>query len=92
MACVNGYSLTAGGVILTLLIVAGVTFYFIPSMVAYTRDHPHRLAILIVNLLFGASGIGWIGSLIWALVTPRAIDMSIPVRALARRSHPRFSR
>jgi hypothetical protein len=70
----------AGVLLLVLLGVLGLCLYFIPAMVANARSHPHQLAILIVNLLFGATVIGWVGSLVWALVTPREVDFSIPVR------------
>lgn len=41
--------------------------YMIPSWVAFRRQHPNRFVILAVNVAFGATGIGWIGSLVWAL-------------------------
>jgi len=40
--------------------------YFIPSFVAFRRQHPNRWAILVINTVFGGTGLGWMGSLIWA--------------------------
>ncbi|ODT74039.1 MAG: hypothetical protein ABS76_38020 [Pelagibacterium sp. SCN 64-44] len=40
--------------------------YLIPSWVAFARRHPNRWPIFGINLVFGGTGLGWIGSLIWA--------------------------
>jgi hypothetical protein len=40
--------------------------YFIPSFVAFRRTHPNRWAILGINVVFGGTGIGWVGALVWA--------------------------
>lgn len=56
-----------GGAILLFALLAIVLFiYIIPSMVAFARKHPNRWAILAVNVVFGGTGIGWLGSLVWA--------------------------
>ena len=52
-----------GGAIL-LAIAIGV--YLLPSIVAMRRRHHQRLAIFMLNLLLGWSGLGWIVALIWA--------------------------
>lgn len=44
----------------------GMCVYFIPTGVAYSRDHRSFNAILIVNLLLGWSVIGWIWALVWS--------------------------
>jgi len=46
-------------------------FYMAPGIIALARDHPHRIAIVLVNFFLGWSGVAWIASLIWALVSPR---------------------
>lgn len=50
--------------VLTLLI------YLLPGFIAYRRDHPNRLVILLLNILLGGTGIVWIICLIWALTNP----------------------
>jgi len=40
--------------------------YIIPSIIAFGRKHPNRWLILVVNVVFGATGLGWLGSLVWA--------------------------
>jgi len=47
-----------------LLVLFGIFLYFLPSIIAHNkRDFA---AILLVNLLFGWTVIGWIIALVWA--------------------------
>ena len=41
--------------------------YFIPTIVAFSRGHHNAGSILVINLFFGWTGIGWIVSLAMAL-------------------------
>jgi hypothetical protein len=50
-----------------LLVVVGFGFFSIPTLVAFSRRHRNRWAILVLNLVFGATLIGWVIALIWAL-------------------------
>lgn len=43
------------------------TFFVIPTIVAFSRRHRSRWAILVLNLVFGATLVGWIIALIWAM-------------------------
>ena len=53
------------------LLVAGVVVaWLIPVWIAFRREHPNRTAILVVNLLFGWTFVGWGLSLAWALSNP----------------------
>jgi hypothetical protein len=40
--------------------------YFFPTIIAAFRGHHNALAIFLLNLLLGWSGLGWIGALVWA--------------------------
>jgi hypothetical protein len=40
--------------------------YFIPAMVASSREHQQRLAIFMLNLLLGWTALGWIIAIVWA--------------------------
>jgi len=53
---------TAGFILLAALL----ALYFVPLIVALTRDHHQRLAIGILNLVAGWSVLGWIIALVWA--------------------------
>jgi hypothetical protein len=44
-----------------------MAFYFFPFIVAVFIRHSNWLAILLINLFFGWSGIGWLGALIMAV-------------------------
>lgn len=50
-------------VLFLLFVVVG----FIPSIVAFKRDHNYKVMILILNILLGGTIIGWIILLVWAL-------------------------
>jgi hypothetical protein len=41
--------------------------YFLPTSLAYRKNHPQRGWILVCNLFAGGTGIGWIICLIWVL-------------------------
>ncbi len=53
-------------IIFSLFIILIVIMYFVPSIVAYKRNHQDRLAILFINIFLGWSFFGWVASLIWS--------------------------
>ena len=44
----------------------GGLLYFIPAIVAESRKHRNKSAILILNLLLGWTFLGWVIALVWA--------------------------
>jgi Superinfection immunity protein len=52
-----------------LMICAAINF--IPTFVAFARNHHRRVAILIFNLFLGWTGIGWVLAFVWALTPAR---------------------
>lgn len=52
---------------LTLVYIGAAIIYVIPTIVAFGRKHPNRWPICLVNLVFGGTGLGWFGALIWAM-------------------------
>ena len=48
--------------------IVGLIVYFIPTIIAIKRDHPNKVAIILLNFLLGWVGIGWIGALIWSVL------------------------
>ena len=57
------------------LVAAGtamIVFYLLPAFVAYGNRHPSRDAVLLVNLMFGWTVLGWLLSLVWACVGRKA--------------------
>ena len=45
----------------------GLVFYFLPTVIAEVRKHHSNMAILLINLFFGWTMLGWLAALIWAL-------------------------
>jgi hypothetical protein len=54
--------------IVLFIVVPGL--YLLPSIIAYRRKHARGGPIMLVNLLFGWSIIGWIVAFIWAISDP----------------------
>lgn len=52
---------------LAAIVIASVLIYFLPTIIAMRRRHANRWLILVLNTLFGATGLGWLGTLIWSL-------------------------
>ncbi|MDD3760412.1 MAG: superinfection immunity protein [Acidithiobacillus sp.] len=84
-AMLMGYS-SFGPVMVAVMIFAfalAIVVYFIPSIVAYARRTQNFLAIFLLNLFLGWSLLGWVGSLIWALLDEKKgyAYMQVPVAA-----------
>jgi hypothetical protein len=60
-----GYAL--GALVVLAALIAG---YFFPSIIAVCRRHHNTLAIFLLNLFLGWSGLGWVGALVWAATVP----------------------
>lgn len=58
---------------MTFLILIGFLIggylYFLPGVIAGYKKHKHSTAITLLDLILGWTIIGWIGLLIWALMT-----------------------
>jgi Superinfection immunity protein len=48
------------------LLIAGI-IYIVPTIVAFRRNHPNRWIILVINVAFGGTVIGWGIALVWAM-------------------------
>lgn len=48
--------------------------YILPSIVAFRRDHPNRWLILVINLAFGGTIIGWGIAMAWAMRAVHRLD------------------
>lgn len=60
------YSVEQMEAVYLLLSIVIAIIYFVPALVAFWRRHPNRWPILLVNLVFGATIVGWVGALIWS--------------------------
>ena len=53
---------------LDLLMIASIfAVYFLPSLIAFAREHKNKLAIFLLNLLLGWTVLGWVSSLVWSV-------------------------
>ena len=53
-----------------LMVFAGLCFlgiFLLPSIIAFKRKHHFKFVILAINLIFGATGFGYLIALIWAI-------------------------
>jgi hypothetical protein len=50
----------------TILLFLGAIF-FLPSIIAFNREHRNRWVILVINIVFGFTLLGWLVALIWSL-------------------------
>lgn len=51
----------------TIGLVFLIGLYFIPTIVADTRNHKNYFAILVLNLFLGWTFLGWVIALVWAV-------------------------
>ncbi len=51
-----------------LLAVLFFAFYFLPTLIAFLRQHKNMLAIFLLNLFLGWTVLGWVISLVWSVI------------------------
>lgn len=51
-----------------VLLMAFLIVYFVPSSIAFYRNHTYKAGILALNLLLGWTFIGWVVSMVWSVV------------------------
>ena len=56
-----------------------IALYELPAVVAYNKNHPQCLAILLLNILSGWTIVGWVVALVWAFASTTPIAM-VPTR------------
>ncbi len=56
-------------VLIILMIWLGI--YFLPTIIAYSRNKDNRVAILLVNFLAGWTMIGWLVALVWSVMVDK---------------------
>ena len=51
-----------------LLVVLIFALYFLPTLIAFLRQHKNKLALFLLNLLLGWTVLGWVASLVWSVL------------------------
>jgi len=52
---------------LIILLLVSAVIYFIPSIIAWRRDHHQGGAILLTNVFLGWTFLGWVVALVWSV-------------------------
>ena len=61
-----------GLLFLLLLVILAAAVYFLPSIVAFSRNVTTALGVVVVNLFLGWTLLGWVVALAWAVSAPAA--------------------
>ena len=56
----------------TMAIAVAMVLYFVPTVIAFWRHHPHRFWIAATNVLLGSIFYCWVPCLVWSLWPLRA--------------------
>lgn len=56
------------GIFLIPAIILGAVIYFLPTIIAAARHKKQALAIFLLDLFAGWTGVGWLGALIWSVL------------------------
>ncbi|MGA2777206.1 MAG: superinfection immunity protein [Steroidobacteraceae bacterium] len=51
-----------------------VACYFLPTIIAFARNHHNAWAIFALNFLLAWTVIGWIAALVWSLTAVRSLS------------------
>jgi hypothetical protein len=51
-----------------LVIILIFAFYFLPTLVAFLKQHKNKLAIFLLNLLLGWTVLGWVVTFVWSVM------------------------
>lgn len=54
-------------ILLAMFGIVAAIIFAAPSFIAFRRQHPNRWAILLINVVFGGTILGWGVALVWAL-------------------------
>jgi predicted RNA-binding Zn-ribbon protein involved in translation (DUF1610 family) len=65
------FSTKMGIFFLFLLVLGAIFIYLLPTIIGWNKKH--KLGIFLINLLLGWTVLGWIGSLIWSVSSPKEL-------------------
>jgi hypothetical protein len=53
-----------------ILLMLTLLIYMLPTLIAFSREHPWRAAIAVINIFLGWTLIGWFVVFLWAALAP----------------------
>jgi len=62
---------------IVLMLVILLPLYFLPAIVAASRNNHNTAAIFVLNLFLGWTFLGWVIALIWAMMASSMVTTSI---------------
>jgi len=78
-----------GSIVVTLLLIClAVLLYILPVVIAWKRQHPHFLWILLLDLFLGWTTIGWLVALFWSFLDVVDKDTGIKITLQSRTKKP----
>lgn len=66
------------GALIIIGIILAACLYCLPTLIAFNRGHAYRWPIFGLNLFLGASGLGWLIALVWAMY-PQNRSLADPI-------------
>src|SRR5713101_3391550 len=64
--------------LVVLALVVGLAAYFLPTLIAFYREHDYRFVIFAINIIAAWTVFAWVGVLVWA-VWPAEKSLADPV-------------
>jgi len=53
-----------------IVLIVVVILYMLPTLIAFSREHPRRGEVGVVNIFLGWTLIGWVAVFLWAALGP----------------------
>jgi hypothetical protein len=66
--------MTSDSIILLAVLLSALAIYLLPTIIAALKGHKYFWVILFINIVFGFTLIGWVGSLIWSIAGDKLVD------------------
>lgn len=55
-----------------IILLCLIPLYLLPSIIAYHKNHKHKIPIILINILGGGVwGVGWLIALVWCFIEPK---------------------
>jgi Superinfection immunity protein len=75
----------SGALGLISVIIGSFAIYFLPTIVAMSRQHPAQVSILLLNLFLGWTLLGWVAALVWSAMPIKERHLTLIERDIIER-------
>ena len=59
-----------------------IPLYLLPSILAIRKNHFYKIPIILINILCGWFGLGWVAALVWCFIEPASRPVVIDKSAI----------